>query len=212
MSDIRVKDLSARAALRLGRTYQVNALAPFPARPPLNLWQPWRRAWMHPAADLGAGFGFGADSNLLRRLKNGIAAEGLDPAGLDTLTNADVTTDRRGVAVRPAAAARLAAATREANTKAERPPKLQNWFFEKRPAQRIARKLASAETGEYEDAGGGEAIDIAIHLPEGAAARSSRSKYIAAPIRLTHVHVAFGFDQTMPGLLRWSVKIGRAHV
>lgn len=203
MSDIRVKDLSARAALRFGRTYQVNALAPFPVRPPLQLWQPWRRGFVHGAGDLGAGFGFGGDSNLLKRLKMGIAAEGLDPAGLDSLTDADVTTNRRGVTVRPAALARLSAATREKITAAERPPKMQNWFFERRPALRIARQQAAAQADDYEDSGSGD-VEV-LRIGVFAAGSNLNSAIIVPPVRLTHIHVSVLLSVSTFNFFQWSV-------
>lgn len=203
MSDIRVKDLSARAALRLGRTYQVNALAPFPVRPPLQLWQPWRRNFVHGAGELGAGFGFGGDSNLLRRLKMGLAAEGVDQPTIDSLTEADVTRDARGVKVKPAALARLPAAIRDKIARPATAPKLQNWFFEKRPALRLARQQATLQADDYEDTGIGDVEQLRI-LAEGGVTRIG-SATIPPPVRLTHIYATINLAVQANNFYAWSV-------
>lgn len=205
MSRISVADLGERARARLGRTYQVTALAPYPARPAQHLWSFTRRGFVHGAGDLDAGFGFGGDSNLLRRLKNGLAAEGADQATLDSLTERDVTTDARGVTARAPALARLPAALREKIASPTRPPKMQNWFFEKRPAQKLRALELTARLEEYEDAGTGGVQELYFSATD-AGNPGVLASTIAPPVRITGISVALSMSLALGGSYEWSVS------
>ncbi|MGH8725792.1 MAG: hypothetical protein ACREU1_13110 [Burkholderiales bacterium] len=207
MANIRIHDLAARARARLGRSYQVAALAPYPARPALDLWALNRRPFVHPASEISAAFNFGADSNALRRLKQALRDDGLEQADIDALTNADVATDQLGVTATARALARLPAAVRDKLTAGPRAPTLSNRFS----VRSALRHAAEARDDAFLRATYTEASATRteqLYLRASGIEDVTREQSIPGPLRLKQITVTF--SNVLGGVLgsfyQWSVS------
>jgi len=204
--NIPVLALPARARARLGRTFQIDALAPYPQRPPQHLWAFTNRSFVRSAGLIVAGYDFNTESLRLRLLKSALAEDGVDAALIDSLDESDVTDDALGIVPSTRALPRLPTATAAKLTSPARPPGLRRGYSIKaynraRAEQALAREL----TGAWVDSGAAQVEQL--HLDLSGVGTRDLQRSINAPIRITHISASGQSSQDAAGASRyaWSV-------